>query len=44
MARLEVSDAFDSQGRIIVVMVATMVFSLIGFWVGMRWIWKNIFG
>ncbi|KAJ4318358.1 hypothetical protein N0V94_004488 [Neodidymelliopsis sp. IMI 364377] len=36
IARLEVSDAFESQGRIIVVMVAAMVFALIGFWVGMR--------
>ncbi|KAF9692615.1 hypothetical protein EKO04_009448 [Ascochyta lentis] len=44
MARLEVSDAFDSQGKVIVVMVATMVFSIIGLWVGMRWIWRSMFG
>lgn len=44
IARLEVSDAFESQGKIIVVMVAMMVFTVIGFWVGMRWIWRSMFG
>lgn len=44
VARLEVSDAFEGQGRMIVVMVVTMVFSVIGFWVGMRWIWKALVG
>ncbi|KZM23218.1 uncharacterized protein EKO05_0008335 [Ascochyta rabiei] len=44
MARLEVSDAFDSQGKVVVVMMATMVFGVIGLWVGMRWIWRSMFG
>ncbi|KAF2630848.1 hypothetical protein BU25DRAFT_334793 [Macroventuria anomochaeta] len=44
IARLEVGDAFESQGKVIVVMVTMMVFTVIGFWVGMRWIWRSIFG
>lgn len=44
IARLEVSDAFESQGRVIVMMAATLVFTVIGFWVGMRWIWRSMFG
>ncbi|KAF1360221.1 hypothetical protein EJ07DRAFT_39874, partial [Lizonia empirigonia] len=42
IARLEVSDAFESQGKIIVVMAAMVVFSLIGLWVSMRWIWRSM--
>ncbi|KAF1929665.1 uncharacterized protein M421DRAFT_419443 [Didymella exigua CBS 183.55] len=44
IARLEVSDAFENQGRMIVVMVALMVFTVIGFWAGIRWIWRSTFG
>lgn len=44
IARLEISDAFENQSTIILFMVATMVFSLIGFWVGMRWMWRSMFG
>jgi hypothetical protein len=44
IARLEVSDAFENQRRMIVVMVAMMAFTFVGFWVGMRWIWRSIFG
>jgi hypothetical protein len=44
IARLEVSDAFEHQGTVILLMVATLVFSLIGFWVGMRWIWRAMVG
>jgi hypothetical protein len=44
IARLEVSDAFENQGRMILVMAAMLVFTVIGFWVGMRWIWRSTFG
>ena len=44
MARLEVGDAFESQWKVIVVMAIMMVFSIIGFWVGMRWVWRTVFG
>lgn len=44
VARLEVSDAFDGQGKVIVVMAALMIFLVVGFWVGMRWIWRSVFG
>ena len=44
IARLEVSDAFENQGRMIVVMAAMLIFTVIGFWVGMRWIWRSMFG
>lgn len=43
MTRLEIGDAFESQGKVIVVMIAMMVFMVIGFWVGMRWIWRSLF-
>lgn len=43
MTRLEIGDAFESQGKVIVVMIAMMVFTVIGFWVGMRWIWRSLF-
>lgn len=44
IARLEVSDAFENQGRMIVVMAAMLAFTVIGFWVGMRWTWRSMFG
>lgn len=44
VAKLEVSDAFESQGKVIVVMCAAAVFCVIGFWVGMRWIWRAFLG
>ncbi|KAJ4988334.1 hypothetical protein SVAN01_06112 [Stagonosporopsis vannaccii] len=44
VARLEVGDAFESQGRVIVLMGAALVFSMIGLWVGMGWLWRALVG
>jgi hypothetical protein len=44
MAKLEVNDAFESQGKIIMIMITMLVLSIIGFWVGMRWVWRSVFG
>lgn len=43
VARLEISDAFDSQGTVIVAMVAIVAFAVIGFWVGVSWIRTSMF-
>ncbi|KAF3005719.1 hypothetical protein E8E13_006082 [Curvularia kusanoi] len=44
VARLEVSDAFEGQGRMMVLMAAALVFSVVGLWVGMRWVWRAVVG
>lgn len=44
IARLEVSDAFEGQGRMLGIMAVGLVLSLVGFWVVVRWVWRALVG
>jgi hypothetical protein len=44
VARLEVSDAFEGQGRMLGIMAVGMTLSLVGFWVVVRWAWSALVG
>lgn len=38
VTKMEVSDAFEMRGRIIVGMMVVMCFSCVGIWCGMKWL------
>jgi hypothetical protein len=42
VAKLEVSDAFEMRGRVIVAMVAMMTFGSIVLWMGVRWLFLSL--
>jgi hypothetical protein len=42
MARLEISDAFEMRGRIIVGMIVFMVLSSVALWMGARWAFVSL--
>jgi len=44
IARLEVSDAFEGQWRMLGIMAVGMALSLVGFWVVVRWAWRALVG
>ena len=44
IARLEVSDAFEGQGRMLGIMAVGFVLSLVGFWVVLRWACRALVG
>lgn len=44
VTKLEVSDAFEMRGTIIVIMAILMGFSALGMWFGMRWIYALVSG